>query len=148
MPLKCPAGYSGPQISGPNGEMTPPVNASGTGWIVGPGSAGADNGTLTVLAGNVNLATGSVISFYENTNPAQTFLFLQDEHRQAGHPQAGLGFWLGRGSNTTNANGSPTGHTMDFLFLGEAMPSQIIPLPTAGLLGGSGLIGWGARRRR
>lgn len=124
------------------------VNASGTGWIVSPGSLGANNGTLTVLAGNANLATGSVINFFENTSPAQTFLFLQDEHRLAGHPQAGLGFWVGRGWNTTNANGSPTGHTMDVLFLGEAIASQIIPLPTAGLLGGAGLFALAARRRR
>ncbi len=119
------------------------VSPSGSGWIVGPGSGGVNGGTLTALAGNANFTAGTVFSFYENTSPAQTFLFLQDDHRLTGHPQAGQNYWVGRGWNTTNSSGSPTGDTMDFLFLGH-----VIPLPTPAALALAGMATLAARGRR
>ncbi|MGD9692425.1 MAG: hypothetical protein AB7G17_13390 [Phycisphaerales bacterium] len=124
------------------------VSPSGTGWIVGPGSTGVNGGTLTALAGNADITAGTIFNLYENTSPAQTFLFLQDDHRLSGHPQAGQNYWVGRGWNTTNSNGSPTGDTMDFLFLGQFVPPPPVPLPTTAGLASAALLALGARRRR
>jgi hypothetical protein len=116
------------------------VSASGTGWKVDPQSV-SNSGTLTALAANTGVADGSVFSFTDKAKSSgESFLFKQDEHRLSGHPQAGQGYWVGRG---WIQNGAPGTH--DFLFLG--MP-EMIPLPGGALMAGAGMLILSTRRRR
>ena len=117
------------------------VAADGTGWVVNPTSVN-NNGTFNA----VSLVNGGNLSNFqfnlaENAS-GNHFKFLQDEHRLSGYPQAGQGFWVGRGwlNDGSNANHN---HTQDFLFLG-----QMVPLPAPGLIGGVGLLGLATMRRR
>jgi len=117
------------------------VAANGTGWEVTAPSA-MNNGSL-VSDGNADVAAGMTFSFSDKgDNKGHSFYFLQDEHRLAGHAEAGQGFWVGRGWHMPNDGRGATG-TQDFMYLG-----QLIPLPTASLLGSAGLLALVAARRR
>ena len=120
------------------------VVASGTGWRVDPQST-SNSGTLTALAANAGVPSGSVFSFrdkskIQNNTLVESFLVLQDEHRLAGHPQAGQGYWVGRGWLKDSFG---TSGTHDFLFI-----AKVIPLPGAAAMAGTGILVLGTRRRR
>jgi hypothetical protein len=117
------------------------VSPDGTGWVVDPADP-LNSGTLTVLAGNTDLTTGTVFTFFgEVTEGGPIFIFLNDGHRLGGHPEWDPETtWVGRGWHNTDP---AVGGTHDFLFVGE-----LIPAPgSALLLVGGGLFA-GARRRR
>lgn len=131
-------------------DITVNVAAMGTGWFVSSPSNGANKGTLTAHAGIGGVTAGTVFSFYESNSMGNPFKFLQDEHRltlleggAANYPEAGQGYWVGRGWNTTNSNGAPTGNTQDWLFIGSA-----VPLPTGAGLAMAGALGVFFPRRR
>lgn len=118
-------------------QMTYSVNVSevGTGLSVGQNDP-ANTGTL-VSQGNADVAAGFTIDLFDQSN--NTFLFLQDDHRLAGHPQEGQGFFVGRGWVTTNSDGSNVAGTQDLLFIA-------VPAPGAAAL--AGIAGLAATRRR
>jgi hypothetical protein len=109
------------------------VVEDGTGWRVTNQHA-LNAGTIEQLSSGT---TWNIADKYGN-GPGYSFAFLQDDHRLAGHPEQGQGYWVGRGWVMGAGSG-----TRDWLFLGE-----LIPLPsTAGLgLAGLGLVA--IRRRR
>lgn len=119
-------------------QMTYSVNVSevGTGLSVGQNDP-ANSGSL-VSQGNADLAAGFTIDLFDQSN--NTFLFLQDDHRLQGHPEAGQGFFVGRGWVTTNPDGSNVSGTQDLLFIAVPAPSAIALAGLAGLAS--------ARRRR
>lgn len=113
------------------------VAPSGTGWIVNPSDPN-NKGTLTALANNNGVPMGTVINLVDKDNPNKdSFVFLQDDHRLAGYPQAGQGYWVGRGWLMYLGMGS-TGFA-DWLFLA---------VPEPGVLAVVGLGGICAARRR
>jgi len=112
------------------------VGPDGTGWVVSP-SDPMNTGTLTSL-GNPDVANGTIFSMFDvNNGDNDSFLFLQDEHRLAGHPQEGQGYWVGRGWLDSSHH---SGGTKDFLFIA-------IPTPGAASMGLMG-VGLAASRRR
>jgi len=113
------------------------VSPSGSGWVVNPDSP-LNVGTLTSL-GNPDVPMGTVFSMEDlvGNPPGYSFAFLQDEHRLAGYPQAGQGYWVGRGW----FDGHGESGTRDFLFIGK------VPAPGTGVVMLAGL-GLAARRRR
>ncbi|MEC9373967.1 MAG: hypothetical protein VYC34_08990 [Planctomycetota bacterium] len=115
------------------------VQAQGTGYVVQPSNSG-NVGSITSL-GNIDVPMGTSRNFYDFSG--NSFLFLQDEHRLAGHSQAGQGFWVGRGWHTMFADGRDTAGTQDWLFLG-----QMIPTPSAVAFGAFGLAGVAGTSRR
>lgn len=117
------------------------VAASGTGWVVNQDDPVNNTGQIMALGNNAGVSMGTVFQFHDMS--AASFLFLQDEWRLAGHPQAGHGFWVGRGWVTFQPNGADSSATQDWLFLGT-----LVPLPTAGALACAGLVGLTTRRRR
>lgn len=124
-----------------NFNYTVDVQASGTGWVV-PTQSTSNNGSLVGVAGDA-FSDGLSFNLFEKVLMGADFKFLQDEHRLGGHPEAGQGYWVGRGWLTTNRNGEGTGDTMDFLFIGKPVPT-----PAAAGLGLIGLAGVASRRRR
>jgi len=115
------------------------VAAQGTGYVVTADDP-ANAGTLTALTG---AAMGQVFSIADFSSPS--FQFLQDDHRLGGRPEAGQGFWVGRG--WLQGDEGPT-RTRDFLFLGEMISGPpIIPLPASGAMALAG-VGFVATRRR
>lgn len=123
-------------------DFTYSVNtlAQGTGYIVNPPSA-TNGGTLNAI--NVNGDESNFqFNIFEEPGTGNPFKFLQDDHRLAGHPQFGQGYFVGRGW-LSFTQGQSTGGTQDFLFIG-----QIVPLPGAGLLASAGLAVVATRRRR
>ncbi len=119
-------------------EYAANVTPSGTGWIVTSESA-LNDGTLTSL-GNPDVPLGDTFALADEFGnpPGFTFGFLQDEHRLAGYPQAGQGYFVGRGW----FDGHGVAGTRDWLFLGK------VPAPGAGAVMLAGLGFAGARRRR
>lgn len=118
------------------------VNAQGTGWVVAQDAPLHNTGSLTALSGgDVRVADGEVFNFHDMS--AASFLFLQDNHRLAGHSEFNQGFWVGRGWVTYNPSGANSGGTQDFLFIGN-----LVPLPTPVGLACAGLFGAAAVRRR
>ncbi len=117
------------------------VAAHGTGWKV-TGTDSANNGSLVSL-GNADVAAGTTWSFSDKGDgKGNSFYFKQDDHRLAGHPEFGQGYWVGHGW-VMSSDGRGLSSTRDFLFLGKP-----IPLPTAGLMGAIGLLGLAGVRRR
>jgi len=115
------------------------VAPSGTGWVVDPNHP-SNAGKLTSL-GNANVPAGTMFNFVDKDgNQGHSFQFLQDDHRLAGHPEFGQGFWVGRG---WLKNAKNDGDTHDFLFIGS-----LIPLPTPLGMAAAGLIAAAALRRR
>ncbi len=114
------------------------VGPSGTGWVVNPNSI-LNTGTLT-SQGNPDVGAGTVFTLFDKDFQAtgDSFIFLQDEHRLAGHPEAGQDFWVGRGWLDVIP---PLTGTHDFLFIGE-----LIPTPSSVALLAIG--GFAATRRR
>ncbi len=135
-----------------NFNMTMNVAAMGSGWLVSSPSNGVNQGTLTANAGITGVAAGTVFNIYESNSMGNPFKFLQDDHRltllnggSSNYPEAGQGLWVGRGWNTTFANGNTNGLTQDWLFTG----SRIVPLPTgAGLAWAGALCVFAPRGRR
>ncbi|MCC6283728.1 MAG: hypothetical protein IT439_00290 [Phycisphaerales bacterium] len=114
------------------------VAASGTGWIVTGADAG--NAGSIVSQGNGDVGAGEAFHFTDKGDGSgRTFLFLQDEHRLGGYPQAGQGYWVGRGWHMSSDGLNHL--TRDWLFLGTLVP-------TPGALGLLGLAGLAAARRR
>lgn len=124
-----------------NFDFTMHVAASGTGWVVNQDDPVNNTGRVTALGNNAGVPMGTVFPFHDMS--AASFLFLQDEHRLAGHPQAGHGYWVGRGWVTFQPNGGDSAATQDWLFLGTP-----VPLPAGGALACAGLVGLAGRRRR
>jgi hypothetical protein len=118
-------------------EYSANVAPSGTGWIVNSDSP-LNAGTLT-SQGNADVPNGTVFSLQDEFGnpPGFSFAFLQDEHRLSGYPQAGQGYFVGRGW----MEGHSGSVTRDFLFIA-------VPTPGAGGALALGLALAGARRRR
>ncbi len=115
------------------------VQAIGDGWKVDAATM-SNFGTLTALTGPVMGEVYNLWDMRQNTT-AQTLAFRQDDWRLAGSGLEGLGYFVGRG--WLDFAGSPSTGDRDLLFIGEA-----IPTPLAGAMGGLGLMGLAARRRR
>lgn len=120
-------------------EYAANVTPSGTGWIVTTDSP-LNDGTLTSL-GNPDVPAGTVFAMQDKLGnpPGYSFALLQDEHRLPGYPEAGQGYWVGRGW----MQGHMDPVTRDFLFLATK-----IPAPGAGSVMMIGAAALGARRRR
>jgi len=117
---------------------TATVQTVSDGWrVVGPG--GGNFGTLTGLTGAL---AGTTFNLFDVQDQSRTFVFRQDDHRLAGTGLEGLGLFVGRG--WLDFDGSTSGGTRDVLFVGDL----IIPSPLAGVMGGVGMLGLAARRRR
>ncbi len=125
------------------------VNESGTGWFVSPTSL-ENKGSITALAGNTDIAQGTVFDFFEDPTAENPFAFFQDDHRllqstggKQDFPEAGMGYFVGRGWTALQADGRNSEGTQDWLFIG-----QLIPLPNAAGLTMLGLSAVAIRRRR
>lgn len=117
------------------------VAADGTGWVVNDEDP-LNSGTLTALAGNADIAMGTVFDFYgQVTEGGPIFIFNNDGWRLENHPEFDpLTTWVGRGWHSNDTVG---GVLHDFIFVGE-----LIPTPGAAMvLLGGGVFG-AARRRR
>ncbi len=115
------------------------------GWKVTPNNA-ANNGTITALAGNADIAAGTEWTIWDQVDGNNdSFLVVRDQHRLGSYPAvSALDPLVGRGWVTYSSIGQESSGTQDWLFIADTP----IPEPASIMLLAAGCGAVALRRNR